>query len=155
MEGWSIISGGGGVSGSVGPGADGENPLVGKWVCWNDGYLRRSCASAQRSEDGRWLSPTLSCSLGTSSPQLEPPKALPSMGRARVGNRARIGMESIWWCLDGENSGRTRPRGGSGSSCAGHHGSMTGGNVRALGSSAQSGRLSADGSRTASSPLPP
>ncbi len=47
---------------------------------------------------------------------------------------------------------RTRPRGGSGSSCAGHHGSMTGGNVRAPGAFAQSGHLSADGSRRTSSP---
>ncbi len=47
---------------------------------------------------------------------------------------------------------RTRLRGGSGSSCADHHGSMTGGNVRAHGSFAQSGHLSADGSRRTSSP---
>ncbi len=46
----------------------------------------------------------------------------------------------------------TWPKGGRGSSCIDLIGSMPGGNVRVLGSSAQSGRSSVDGSRRTSSP---
>ncbi len=48
-----------------------------------------------------------------------------------------------------------RPRGGSGSSCADRCGSMTGGNVRALGSFVQSGHSSVGGTRRTSSQLLP
>ncbi len=79
------------------------------WGCWSDGQLRRCCDSAQHAEDGCELSPTLSFSLGTSSPQLEPPRALPPTGRAGVGNRVRIGRESVRRCLGGESSRCTGP----------------------------------------------
>ncbi len=52
----------------------------------NAGYLRISSASALHVEAGRELSPTLSRSLGTNNPQLEPPKALPTKGRAGAGS---------------------------------------------------------------------
>ncbi len=78
--------------------------------------------------------------------------ALPSTGRARVGSRVCTGTGLGPWCSGGGNSVHTRPTGGNGSSCADPPGSMPGGTVRVLVSSAQSGNLSGDGNRWTSSP---
>ncbi len=78
--------------------------------------------------------------------------ALPSTGRVGVGNRVCTGTGLGPWCSGGGNSVHTRPMGENGSSCADPPGSMLGGTVRVLVSSAQSGRLSGDGNRRTSSP---
>ncbi len=116
------------------------------------GHPRNPCVSALPIRGGCELSPILSRSLGTSGLQLESPMALPSTGRAGVGSRVCTGTGSGLWCSGGENSVHTRPTGGTGSSCADPPGSMPGGTVRVLVSSAQSGRLSMDGNRRTSSP---
>ncbi len=67
--------------------------------------------------------------------------ALPSTGRAGVGNRVCTGTGLGPWCSGGGSSVHTRPMGENGSSCADLPGSMPGGTVRVLVSSAQSGRF--------------
>ncbi len=116
------------------------------------GHPQSPCVSALPVGGGCERSSTLSRSLGTSGLQLEPPMALPSTGRAGVGSRVCTGTGLGPWCSGGGNSVHTRPTGGNGSSCADPPGSMPGGTVRVLVSSAQSGRLSGDGNRRTSSP---
>ncbi len=55
------------------------------------GYLRKPYASTLLAGGGHKPSPSFSRSLGTNSPQLEPPKALPSTGR--VGLIAEYALE--------------------------------------------------------------
>ncbi len=78
--------------------------------------------------------------------------ALPSTGRAGVGSRVCTGTRLGPWCSGRGNSVHTRPMGENGSSCGDLPGSMPGGTVRVLVSSAQSGHLSGDGKRRTSSP---
>ncbi len=66
---------------------------VDRWELGRVEHLHRSYVSALPVGDGRAQSPTLSRSPGTSSPQLEPPMALPTRRRAVVRNRVCTGRE--------------------------------------------------------------
>ncbi len=81
------------AGGGRGPGSTARTDrLAGIEGGLTDGHLQRICASALHAGDGCVLSPIPSHSLGTSSPQLEPPRAPPSRGRAGAGNRVCIEM---------------------------------------------------------------
>lgn len=73
------------------------------------------------------MSPRSSCSLKTSSGQLECRKAPLTRETGAVGSRVRTGRVLILWWLDTGSSMHTQSKEGNGSSCFDDHDNMTAG----------------------------